>query len=110
MKKSDKEFFDGIVTEVGNTMKRIEKAHEKAGLNGDMKSDTYSWMKEEGLWNAKDIIKEYMLIKKKMSIYPSAIRQMCIYIFSCASTNYWAKQIKEERESKAKAGKNKRKE
>ena len=107
MKKSDKEIADGIVIEVGNTMKRIEKAHENAGLDGELKSDAYCRMKKEGMWNAQAIIKEYLLVKKKMSCCPSAIRQMCTNIFFCASTNYWAKAL---RKAKAKAGKNKSKE
>lgn len=109
MKKTDEQIADGIVIEVRNTMRRIEESHKKADLDGELKSDSYSRMKEEGLWDAQTIINEYLLIKRKKSCYPTAIRQLCIAIFSVASTNYWAKQIKDEQSQKEHTKKKKRK-
>lgn len=109
MKKTDEQIADGIVIEVRNTMRRIEESHKKADLDGELKSDSYSRMKEEGLWDAQTIINEYLLIKRKKSCYPAAIRQLCIAIFSVASTNCWAKQIKDEQSQKEHTKKKKRK-
>lgn len=95
-KKSEKQIAEDIATEVLLTMKRIEKAHNEVAHETQLKSDAYSRMKDDGMWDERKIIEEYLRIKEKKSILPAAIRQLCVAIFETASTNYWAKQIREE--------------
>lgn len=99
-KLSDEEIADAILEEVGFTMMRIEDAHKKASKDHELKSDAYSRMKAEGWWNAKKILNKYPIIQKKESLLPSNIRQMIVTIFELASTNFWAKQVRKESETK----------
>ena len=99
-KLSDKEIADGILVEVELTMQRIKHAHEE--YEGELKSDAYSRMQEEGWWNAKKILDEYVSVMNKKSCLPANLRQMIVVIFETASTNFWAKQIKKENDNRVK--------
>ena len=101
-KITDKEIADGIFEEVTLSMKRVEESHSKASLNGPLKSDAYSRMVDEDLWDAKTIISEYLVIKEKKSALPASLRQMIILLFEVASINFWAKQAKKEQDAKGK--------
>ena len=101
-KITDQEIADGIFEEMRLSMKRVEDAHSKAGKEHELKSDAYSRMKDEGLWDAKTIISEYLVVKEKKSALPVSLRQMIILLFETASTNFWAKQAKKEQDAKAK--------
>ena len=101
-KLSDKEIADGILVEVELTMQRIKDAHEKASKHGELKSDAYSRMQEEGWWDAKKILDEYVSVVNKKSCLPANLRQMIVVIFETASTNFWAKQIKKENDNRVK--------
>ena len=108
-KLSDKEIADGILLEVKNTMGRIEYAHRKALKDGPKKSDAYSRMRKEGWWDEKKILDEYVVIKKKESLLPTCLRQMIVTIFEVASTNFWAKQIKDDNDTQVKIQQSKKK-
>ncbi len=99
---TDKEIADGIFTEVELTMQRIQDAHDEALTHGEFKRDAYSRMKGEGWWDARKILDEYIIIKKKESVLPVNLRLMIIAIFELASTNFWAKQIKKESDNTTK--------
>ncbi len=101
-KITDKEIANGIFEEVGLAMERIEEAHSDEGREGPLKRDAYSRMRDAGLWDAKTIISEYLVIKEKKSALPASLRQMIILLFEVASTNFWAKQAKKEQDAKAK--------
>lgn len=97
----DKQIAKDLEREIKATMKRVTDAHNKAAKKGPLKSDAYSRMKKEGLWKARFIISEYMVIKKSNSKLPSELRKMIIMIFSTASTNLWAKRIYTKNKTKA---------
>lgn len=101
-KLSDSEIAEGIFTEVELTMQRIQNAHEKASKDHELKSDAYSRMKNAGWWEARKILDEYIKIRNKESELPAELRQMIIVIFELASTNFWAKQIKESSDNATK--------
>lgn len=96
-KITDEEITEGIFQEVELTMKRIEESHEAASLKGVLKRDAYSQMRDKGLWDAKTIANQYVLISKKQSQYSVGIRQYIVTIFEVASTNFWAKKAAEQR-------------
>lgn len=92
-KITDEEIAEGIFQEVEFTMKRFEESHKIAETTkGPLKSDSYSQMVDNGLWDARRIVSEYLLIKKKESRYSAGIRQYIVTIFEVASTNFWAKK------------------
>ena len=98
-KITDEEIAEGIIQEVEFTMKRVEESHTNAvATKGPLKSDSYSQMVDNGLWDARRIVSEYLLIKKKESRYSVGIRQYIVTIFEVASTNFWAKKAAEQRE------------
>lgn len=101
-KITDQEIADGIFEEIKLSMKRVEDAHSDASKDGELKRDAYSRMKDEDLWDANTIISEYLVIREKKSILPASLRQMIILLFELASTNFWAKQAKKEKDAKAK--------
>lgn len=107
-KITDQEIADGIFEEMKLSMKRVEDAHSDASKDGELKRDAYSCMKDEGLWDAKTIISEYLVIKEKKSVLPANLRQMIILLFEVASTNFWAKQAKKAMDEQDAKGNKKR--
>ena len=107
-KITDQEIANGIFEEVGLSMERIEEAHSDEGREGPLKRDAYSRMRDAGLWDAKTIISEYLVIKEKKSTLPVSLRQMIILLFELASTNFWAKQAKKQMDAKGKGKRGKR--
>ena len=99
-KITDEEITSGIFQEIELTMKRIEESHKNESLKKVLKRDTYSQMKDKGLWDARAIANEYVLISKKQSAYSAGLRQYIVVIFETASTNFWAKQAKKELDAK----------
>lgn len=97
-KITDEEIADGIFEEMKLSMKRVEDAHSDASKDGELKRDAYSRMKDEGLWDAKTIISEYLVIKEKKSVLPANLRQMIILLFEVASTNFWTKKAFTQRD------------
>ena len=107
-KITDKEIADGILTEVKLTMQRIHDSHEEASKSHELKSDAFSRMKNEGLWDARKILDEYLAVQKKESLLPVSLRQMVVSIFEVASTNFWAKQVKKAKDEQDAKGIKKR--
>ena len=102
-KITDEEIADGIILEVEMLMKRIEDSHNTAeAAKGPLKSDFYTQMKHNDIWDAKRIVQEYVLITRKGSQYPSNIRRYIKEIFKMASTNFWAKRIYDKNNPKTK--------